>query len=118
MKWSPVFTDDVEKIRALNIIHYVKEEMLSSNLSVPGLLGGKTGVSLFWSYFFYYCQNQTLRKLGIDAIQDSMNYAEQFPLPGSFCNGISGILWGFCHLNEIGVVGANINEIVDAEIDK
>ena len=48
--------------------------------------------------------------VSLDSIEkESMGY--------TFCNGIAGIIWGFCHLVEIGIIESNLENVIGEEID-
>ena len=81
------------------------------NLDNPGLMHGKTGVSIFFYYLSRIKNNPLYEEVAdslIDDVIDSISYSSSL----NFKNGLMGIGWGIAHLVTNGFIKGDINEIL------
>lgn len=118
MTWKPILTSQDHQHKASEIIRFVSEKLQNTNnTDSPALLSGSAGVSLFWHYLFKYNASPLYSNLCFNSLSVSLNAIGHANLSHTFCNGLSGILWSLCHLRSVGGINADINEIIDEEID-
>ncbi len=116
MTWSSLFFGD-EKKEIIKILNFIGSSLENSTHDSPNLFSGHSGVSIFWSYYYLGTGNLAYKQKSIESLQSSLDSISKIPISHTFCNGISGILWSYCHLVNTKVVASNIDEIIGHDID-
>jgi lantibiotic modifying enzyme len=109
MQWKPIIEDHVFKSAITDKLNSISNVIIEQidKFPNPGLLDGKAGISIFFSYLDKYTNTDNYSDIINDLIIDSfssINNGFNFP---SYCSGISGILWTIDHLKTEGVIEAD-----------
>jgi lantibiotic modifying enzyme len=82
-----------------------------------GLLGGYTGVALFYAYYYQLTGNEEHLDKIYTIIEKCLQALSEEPMNGSHCSGIAGISWCIQHLSEMGFIEAGDTVDTFADID-
>jgi lantibiotic modifying enzyme len=115
--WTPTITGK-RKGKAIELIRYVADELEKQMLfQDTSLHVGQAGFSIFWEYYHRYSKNGIYQIRSQSAINSALASITNKPLPFTFCNGVTGILWTYSHLEEMGAVKLNLDEIISDDVE-
>jgi len=117
MKWNHIIEDESIKEHLLCIIRSIAKDLATCSMDYPGLLDGESGISLFWEYLFLYTKDNEHHNNCKKSVKYSLSAISDKPLSYNFSAGISGISWAFCHLVNRNSIKANIEHIIDNDIN-
>ena len=110
-----LFTDHLSRTEAKEVqqlIHSIVKESKPFKMKDTGLLTGKTGVALFYAYYYLAEKDdKILQQLEI-LVDDILSDLSTKTLDGSFSYGLAGIAWLFQHLKNIGLVEAAYDDVL------
>ncbi|MBO9732525.1 MAG: lanthionine synthetase C family protein [Chitinophaga sp.] len=81
------------------------------------LLGGYTGVALFYAYYYQLTGDEAHMGKVYDIIEKCLLDMSEHPMNGSHCSGIAGISWCIQHLTQMGFIEADGETDSFADID-
>lgn len=102
--WTPIVTDPEKKERIAQKVADISDQLSKTYGSAKniGLLDGRSGFSLFFSYLNKYQQSYASNEIISDLISASFEEVNNgFGYP-TFSNGISGFMWTLHHLSQEG----------------
>lgn len=82
-----------------------------------GLLGGYTGVALFYAYYYQLTGDEAHQGKVYEIIEKCLEDLSEQPMNGSHCSGIAGISWCIQHLTQMGFIEADEEADNFADID-
>jgi lantibiotic modifying enzyme len=82
-----------------------------------GLLGGYTGVALFYAYYYQLTGKEEHLDKVYEIIEKCLQALAEEPMNGSHCSGIAGVSWCIQHLTEMGIIEADDTTDTFADID-
>lgn len=72
-----------------------------------GLLGGYTGVALFYAYYYLLTGKEEHLDKVYEIIEKCLQALSEEPMNGSHCSGIAGVAWCIQHLTDMGFIEAD-----------
>ncbi|MDR6570039.1 lanthionine synthetase C family protein [Chitinophaga ginsengisegetis] len=81
------------------------------------LLGGYTGVALFYAYYYQLTGNEEHLDKVHHIIEKCLQALSEEPMNGSHCSGIAGVSWCIQHLGTMGFIEADDTDDTFADID-
>jgi lantibiotic biosynthesis protein len=82
-----------------------------------GLLGGYTGVALFYAYYYQLTGKEEHLDKVYEIIEKCLQALAEEPMNGSHCSGIAGVSWCIQHLTEMGFIEADETSDTFTDID-
>ena len=82
-----------------------------------GLLGGYTGIALFYAYYYQLTGKEEHLDKVYEIIEKCLQALAEEPMNGSHCSGIAGVSWCIQHLTEMGLIEADDTADTFADID-
>ena len=83
----------------------------------PGLLGGYTGMALFYAYYYQLTEKKKHLNKVHQLLERAVHDLAATALPLSHCNGVAGMVWAIQHLIKAGFAGEDELEDIFAEVD-
>lgn len=74
------------------------------------VLGGDFGAAIFLAKYGKYSGDERYTDKAMDILGNCFDHIEQHFVPGSFCNGLSGVGWGLRYMIK--------NELLDGDVDE
>lgn len=116
MRWEPLITDEKTKQEIINIISTIANDLATTSSKSPSLIGDNAGISLFWEYLFLHSKNNLHHSYCVRCINSSLDAISTTSLSYNLSGGISGILWAYSHLANIGSININLNDVIKDDI--
>lgn len=112
--WTPVITDLDRKNKAESIIEHINTYFNSNDSKHEDLMYGHVGVGIYFGYQYSVTKDEKYLERCISVIEKSIEDSSINSNPNfAFGNGIIGSLWGIGHLISIGLIDANLQDLVD-----
>lgn len=82
-----------------------------------GLLGGYTGVALFYAYYYQLTGKEKHLDKVYQIIEKCLQSLSEEPMNGSHCSGLAGVSWCIQHLSTMGFIEAEDTSDIFADVD-
>lgn len=117
MKWSPLFNSKSDVTKILDTLELISKSLIDCPNTNPDLFSGNAGVSLYWQYLFQYTKDRKTHERSLSLLESSLDALGKTPLSYTYCTGVAGILWNFCHFSKNRFISANLDDFIGKEFD-
>jgi lantibiotic modifying enzyme len=100
------------KNEIINKIKEIGDCLLQYSDSNIYLMGGKTGVVLFWAYYSRFSDSVNLKETLIPLVSEIIQGIRTEKVKPSFAEGLAGIGWAFEHLKKEGFIELDTDSII------